>query len=226
MNRYDEDYDELEIPSSNPAIGTNIRQLREEKRLTQKSFSEMIDIPLEELQGIEKGTIIPNEILIKKMLPILRISYYDIMTRDILKERNETTVAMKKSSSRGSYDWYYGSRKKVLLDILYLVGVPLVFVLTFLLLKPYQDYINSQSEEIIFTDASRIIFAYLACSAISGVIFTINMAGKYHYHFQLWHLFWITTLFWLVLIAGAIITVPYYIYTIIMLIVKRGKNHL
>lgn len=73
MNRYDEDYDELEIPSSNPAIGTNIRQLREEKRLTQKSFSEMIDIPLEELQGIEKGTIIPNETLIKKCFPFLEL---------------------------------------------------------------------------------------------------------------------------------------------------------
>ncbi len=226
MNRYDEDYDELEIPSSNPAIGTNIRQLREEKRLTQKSFSEMIDISLEELQEIEKGIIIPNEALVKKMIPILRISYYDMMTRDILKERNETTIAMKKSATRSSYDWYYGSRKKVLLDLLYLIGVPLVFIIAFFLLKPYQDFINSQNEEIIFTDTSRVIFSYLACSAISGVIFTINMAGRYHYQFQLWHLLWITTLFWLVLIVGAIITIPYYIYKIITLIVKRGKNHL
>lgn len=222
MNRYDED-EELEIPTSNPHLATNIKQLRIEKRLTQEDLASQLNVSLDIVKAWEKGEIVPTELEIKNMLGILRIGYYDMMTRDILGERNQTTAQMKKSKERNNYDWFYGSKKKVLLDIIYLIAVPVVFVLAYFILKNIKSYVDM---ERTFSNSTCLLISYVICSLISGVIVSINLAIRYKYTFQIWHLFWITTLCWIVIVIGIVVTIPYYIYIIINLIIKRGKNHL
>ncbi len=222
MNRYDEDDEKLVAPDSNPHLSTNIMQLRKEKRLTQEEFSEKLGVMVEEVKAWEKGEIVPSKKEIEKMITILKISYYDMMTRDILTERNQITIKMKKSKDRSNYDWYYGSKKKIILDLVYLTGIPLVFFLAFVIFKNAGYYVGT---EFVQSNILRFALAYISCSIISGIIVTINIAIKFKYQFQWWHLFWISTLSWIVVLIGIISTIPYYIYTIVNLIMKRGKNH-
>jgi len=226
MNRYDEDYDELEIPEHNEALSTNITQLRIEKRLTTKELAELSLIDESKIIAFEKGQLEPTKEEILKLIAILKISYYDMMTRDIQKERSEITIKMKKSKDRKKYDWFYGSKKKVALDIIYLISVPLVFLLAYFAVGSVRDAYNEFMEEEVISSSSQTLMAYLICSIISGVIITINLAGRFHYQFQLWHLLWISALCWLVIVIGLIGTIPYYIYVIVNLIIKKGKNHL
>lgn len=223
MNRYDDE--ELIAPEQNPAIGTNIKQLRIEKNLSISELSELTGVSEEDILNFEKGTSIPSKNQIESLIGILRISYYDMMTRDILSERNEITLKMKKSKDRSSYNWFYGSKKKIILNILYLIGVPLLFLIASVFLKNVQNFINESFETEVFTDTRRYILAYLCCSIVSGVLITIELAIRFNYQFQVWHIMWITTLCWIVVIIGAIGTIPYYIYIIVELITKKGKNH-
>lgn len=98
MNRYkyEEDFSEEVIPKENLHLGSNIKQLRIEKRLSIVDIANKVEVEEEVVKKWESGEQIPTEEQVKKLLPILKISYYDIMTRDIVAERNATTIQMKK----------------------------------------------------------------------------------------------------------------------------------
>ncbi len=224
MNRY-EDEEELEIPSENPHLSTNIRQLRTERRLSIEEFSDQLNVDVETVKAWEKGTLVPTPAQINSMLPILKIGLYDMMTRDILGERNQTTIQMKKSKDRGNYDWFYGSRKKVIISLVYIIITPLIFFVAFLLNKDAGIF-NEETLEVEPVLWVRILCSYRPCAIISGIIIAINFFMRIHYRFQIWHIFLIEFLFIAIIIVGLIGAIPYYIYTIVMLIMKRGKNHL
>lgn len=224
MNRYDDD-EELVIPSENPHLATNIRQLRTERRLSIEEFSSQLDVDVETAKAWEKGTIVPTQTQINRMLPILKIGLYDMMTRDILGERNQTTIQMKRSKDRGNYDWFYGSRKKVIINLVYIFAMPIIFFVSFLINKDAGIF-NEETMEVEPVLWIRILSSYVPCAIISGIIMAINVFMRINYRFQFWHIFLIEFLFIAIYIGGLIGTIPYYIYTIVMLIMKRGKNHL
>lgn len=221
IDRYDEDED-LIAPETNPHLCTNIRQLRIEKRMSTTEFAKELNVAEDIVKAWEKGEAIPSEDEIKKMVEILRISYYDMMTRDILREREETTEKMKKSKERISYNWYYGSRKKVVLDIIYLVSIPLVFLIAFLLTKNLKYELDGEIIQI--STAARIVIAYCPCAIISGVIFLTNIVLRYQIKFQFWYIFIIQFIIGISIVVSFFITIPYYIYIIYNLIKKRGRN--
>ena len=225
MNRYEEDLYE-DIPEVNPHLSTNIKQLRIEARLKEKDLAEKIGVEEQTIKDWEKGKIIPTTQEIEKMLPILRISLYDIMSRDILSERNNAEKKMLKSKDRSNYNWYYGDRRKVLLDIIYLITFPILFlVFAFPLkeiIKPIYIYTDIYT---LLGDTSSFIMAYVITSLLSGILISIKLVSYYRIQFQWWHIFWISLLFIVVEIIGIIGTVPYYIYILIRLIILKGRNH-
>lgn len=225
--RYEDELDESQIPSVNPKLFSNIKQLRLEKRLTTKELASLIHVDEALVISWEKNQAIPSPKQIKEMITYLKISYADMMTRDILAERLEAERRIKHSKERANYDWYYGSRTRIILYLVYLTCVPSIFLLAALgfgnLINNIFKYSTLYS---IFNDATKYLVSYGICSIISGVIITIRFFTRINYRFQLWHIFWISTLFWLVLVIGVLATIPYYIYIIVILIVKRGRNHL
>lgn len=225
MNRYEEELYE-DIPEVNPYISTNIKQLRLEARLKEKDLALAIGVEEETIKDWEKGKSIPSRIEIEKMLPHLRIGLYDIMTRDILTERNNAEKKMLKSKDRSNYNWYYGDRKKVLLDIIYLIAFPSLFLLCAFPLQGLMSTIYMFTD--IYTllgDVSPYLVAYVITSLISGILISIKLVIYYRFQFQWWHIFWISLLFIIVEIIGIIGTIPYYIYILIRLIVLKGRNH-
>lgn len=225
--RYEEELDESQIPTVNPKLFSNIKQLRIEKRLSTKDLADLMNVDEAKVIAWEKNKAVPDTAQIKQMVNYLKISYVDMMTRDILAERVEAERKIKRSKDRANYNWYYGSRKRIILYLIYLTCVPGIFLITaFLFGNMINDRFQYSFLYATLGEATKYVIAYSACSIISGVIITIRFFSRIHYHFQLWHLFWITTLFWLVFVVGLLATIPYYIYIVVMLIVKRGRNHL
>lgn len=226
MNRYDEIVDDSLVPSANPHLGSNIHILREEGRMSINELAEKVEMEPNYLREIEKGKIVPKTNEIKKLLPYLRISYYDIMTRDIYEERKDADKKLRGSSERRNYNWYYGSKKVVVLSLVYLISVPCLYLFGLFVLYPLVKYIYIDT--IIYKqlgDNFRYIFAYFPCAIISGIIIVIKFLITHNYHFSWWHIFILSLAITITEALGIILTIPYYIYTIVSLIIKKGRNH-
>lgn len=226
MNRYEEFLDELDIPKENPYLGSNIKQLRIEQGLTIKEFSEKVDIDFKKIKEIENNIYIPSFQEVEKMIPVLRISHYDIMTRNIVEERKTSEKKIKHSKDRKNYDWYYGSVKKVVLDMVFIIGIPALFLIGLVIVYPLtkENYVESTLYNYLGENIKYLI-AYLFSSVITGIVITINILKKYNYHFVWWHIFYLSVIITIVEAIGVLLTIPYYIYIIINLIIKKGRNH-
>lgn len=226
MNRYEEFLDELDIPKENPYLGSNIKQLRIEQGLTIKEFSKKVDIDLKKIKEIENNIYIPSFQEVEKMIPVLRISHYDIMTRNIVEERKTSEKKIKHSKDRKNYDWYYGSVKKVVLDMVFIIGIPALFLIGLIIVYPLtkENYVESTLYNYLGENIKYLI-AYLFSSVITGIVITINIFKKYNYHFVWWHIFYLSVIITIVEAIGVLLTIPYYIYIIINLIIKKGRNH-
>lgn len=226
MNRYEEEYLE-DIPEVNPYLGSNIKVLREEARLKEQDLAEALSVSVEEIKSFEKGTKVPTKDQVLKILPLLRIGHYDIMTRNILEERNNALKAMRNSKERNNYNWYFGDRSVVILNILYLILIPLVFLILAFPLRSFVSFINFYiGEYAIISKETPILQAYTVVSFISGVLIVINFLKSINYVFRLWHIIWLSLLLTICVFIGLIGTIPYYIYIVVRLIVLRGRNHL
>ena len=225
MNRY-YDEEEYNIPGSNPCLYSNIKVLREEARLTIEDLAEKMEVSSEVIKLWESNKAVPSYYEIEKLCKYLRISQYDIMTRDILDERNKADKKLRSSSERKNYDWYYGSKKIVTLNLVYLIGMPLlyIFFVFFWHLVPI-DLSLFVSIISIFGNAFNYIIAYVGCALISGWIIAITFMIKIRYRFKFWHLLFISFYVTVVELVGLIGTIPYYIYTLIKLITLKGRNH-
>lgn len=226
MNRYEEFLEELDIPKENPYLGSNIKQLRIEQRLTIKEFSEKVDISLKTIKDIESNIYIPSFQEVEKMIQVLRISHYDIMTRNIVEERKSAENKIRHSKERKNYDWYYGSVKKIVLDIIFIIGVPVLFLIGLFIVYPIikNSYVDSTLYNILGENIKYLI-AYLFSSVITGIVITIKGLIKFNYHFVWWHIFYFSIIMTIVEVIGFLLTIPYYIYIIINLIIKKGRNH-
>lgn len=226
MNRYEDEYLD-EIPLDNPFLGSNIKVLRIEARLKEIDLAKALNVTVEDVKSWEKGLTVPSTDQVIKMLPLLRIGHYDIMTRNIQEERDNADKALRKSKDRKNYNWYYGDKNSVLLDILYLVLVPALFLLFLFPLRSLAKFLIINIGEFVLVGPNApIIQAYVIVAFISGVLMAISILKRVRYQFQVWHLFWLAPAFAVVTLIGVIGTIPYYIYIIIRLIVLRGRNHL
>ena len=226
MNRYEEEYLE-NIPENNPFLGSNIRVLRIEARLKEKDLADSLNVTVDVIKSWEKGLTVPSTEQLLKMLPLLRIGHYDIMTRNIQEERDNAEKAIRKSKDRNNYNWYYGDRSVVALNIIYLILIPLLFILLAYPLSFFTNFIYISFGDIVLIGPDTpLLRAYAVVAFTSGVLIVVKFLKRIRYHFQIWHLFWIAPLLAVVMIIGIIGTVPYYIYIIVRLIVLRGRNHL
>ncbi len=226
MNRYDEIMDDSLIPAANHHLGSNIHVLREEGRMSINELAQKAELNPNYLKEIEKGKVIPNPNEIKKLLPYLRISYYDIMTRDIYEERKNTDKKLRGSKERNNYNWYYGSKKVIVLSLIYLISVPCLYLFGLFVLYPLVK--NIYIDTIIYKqigDNLKYIIAYFPCAIISGIIIVIKFLITHNYHFIWWHIFILSLAITVTEALGIILTIPYYIYTIVNLIIKKGRNH-
>lgn len=226
MNRYEEFLDELDIPENNPYLGSNIKQLRLEQRLSINEFSKKVNIDEKIIEDIEKKIYIPSFQEVEQMLPVLRISHYDIMTRNIVLERMEAEKKIKHSKERKNYDWYYGSTRKIVLDLIFIISVPLLFLFGLFIIYPVIKNVYIESTiYLAIGENIKYLIAYIFSSIITGIIITIKTLKKINYHFVWWHIFYMSVIITLVEAIGILLTIPYYIYTIVILIIKKGRNH-
>ena len=121
-------------------LPSNIKVLREERRLSIEEFAALAGVSVDTVIGWEKGTI---KVYTKDLIvicPILRISEEDIRERDIKQERLEAYDRMKHGSSRKNFDWYYGSKAKVIYYLLPIILIPLAALLGYLVSLQMADY--------------------------------------------------------------------------------------
>lgn len=226
MNRYEEFLEDLDIPNESIYLGSNINILRKEQRISIDDFAGIVNIDKNIIKQIEQGKVIPSFDEVETISKALRISHRDIMVRNIKEERSIADKSMRNSKDRKNYDWYYGSTKRVVLDLIYLICVPILFILGLFVFYPLSK--NAFTDSTLYNligENIKYVIAYIICSIITGVIFTINVLRKYNYHFVWWHIFCFSTVSVLVEAVGVLITVPYYIYKLVNLIIKKGRNH-
>ena len=207
-------------------INTNIKVLREEARLSQAEFAERIGETVETVVSWEKGKSTPSESQIKVMCPILRIHYEDFMERDIMAERRDAGRRMKKGNTRSDYNWYLGDKRVMLLYGTYLILIPLLIAISYLASKmmysAFEDYYVTTS--IITQERIWLMFSLISTGIVSGIYLLIYIIKYRIVQFQLYYIFWLSTLF-VVFAIASIISVPVlYGYSFYKVIIKKGKN--
>ena len=207
-------------------INTNIKVLREEARLSQAEFAERIGETVETVVSWEKGKSTPSESQIKVMCPILRIHYEDFIERDIMAERRDAGRRMKKGNTRSDYNWYLGDKRVMLLYGTYLILIPLLIAFSYLASKmmysAFEDYYVTTS--IITQERIWLMFSLISTGIVSGIYLLIYIIKYRIVQFQLYYIFWLSTLF-VVFAIASIISVPVlYGYSFYKVIIKKGKN--
>ena len=207
-------------------LGSNIKLLREEARLTRAELAEKVGISEQVLTDIEKGLARPSDRLLEKMCVYLRISVEDIKTRDIVAEREEAFKNMKKSKSRGDYNWYLGSKSKLAFYISYLIVIPVTFLLfLFLFLLPTKE-IMAELYEISIEQATALcyLYAYLFAAFPTAVYLIIFIFKNFKIRFSWWMIFLIQFILPIFMIGAVLSVIPGLIYSIYQVFIKKGKN--
>lgn len=213
-------------------ISTNIKVLREEARLTITELSEIVNIDVEKLKSFEKGKINPTEEELILLCKPLRISYEDMIERDILSERNEAGKRMRFGKDRNNYNWYLGDRKKFGIYFGYFIGILVFFItLTVIFKVANVNYltreINELTGELVFKDATiwtSLTMAYLYTVYPAGICIFIWLLTKLHYRFAWWHIFWWSFIIAIIGILGFVGILPSLGYSFYKSVIKKGKN--
>lgn len=208
-------------------INTNIKVLREEARLSVEEFAERMNVSKETVVNWEKGKQDPTNEQIEQMCPILRIHLEDFLERDIQQERNDAGRRMRKSNTRINYNWYLGDKKIMFFYISYLIIIPLVFFIGYLLSKStYSEFVNQITDEEVL---ERIkLYYYLSGLAWVGVVtciyVLIYLFKKRIINFRWWYLTWITGILAVSVFLGSVAAPFLYVYAFYKGIIKKGKN--
>lgn len=163
------------------SIHTNIRVLREEARLSQEEFAEQLNVDVQTVKLWEKGKIDPSDDEITKMCPILRIHKEDFLERDILAERTNANNKMKRGQHRSNYDWYYGNRLNMAFYVSYLILIPIIMIVTFILVGNIFDASLEQEmmEELSsYRMIYQIVYMFLSGGFISSIYVFIYIFKK------------------------------------------------
>ena len=209
-------------------ISTNIKVLRIEARLTYEELSEITNISVESLKLFEKGKLVPSTKEVEILCKPLRISYDDIIERDILSERNDAGRRMRKSSERNNYNWYLGNRNIFGIYLGYmlfiLIGLIGIAILSKVLGIDFITIVDESGILLPTTWMEAIITSFVIMSYPSGIAFIIWLLIKIRYRFVWWHIFFISFVISLIPICGIIIILPSIGYSFYKSVIKRGKN--
>jgi DNA-binding helix-turn-helix protein len=210
------------------SIHTNIRVLREEARLSQEEFAEQLNVDVQTVKLWEKGKIDPSDDEITKMCPILRIHKEDFLERDILAERTNANSKMKRGQHRSNYDWYYGNRLNMAFYVSYLILIPIIMIVTFILVGNIFDASLEQEmmEELSsYRMIYQIVYMFLSGGFISSIYVFIYIFKKGILRFQWWFIFWISFAVSILTIICSILLLGLYGYAFYKGVIKKGKNH-
>ena len=208
-------------------IHSNIKVLRTEARLSQEEFAEKLGLNVETVKLWEKGKLDPTSSQITKMCPILRIHEEDFLERDIEAERNDAGRRMKQKGSRETYNWYYGKKSTMAFYVSYLIILPIVAVLTFImvgnLLNEFLELSNIEDPSS-FVLMYQAIYTFSACGIVSSIYVIIYLFKNRIIRFRYWYIFIIGTLISIMVVVCGLTTIGLYGYAFYKGIIKKGKN--
>lgn len=219
------------MSGNNNKLASNIKVLRQEARLSIEEFAEKAGVSVDTVKAWENGTSKPYTKDLMIICPILRIHEDDILERDIASERMEATKRMKHSNVRSNYNWYYGSRRKIIFYLLPVIIIPVLFLLTYLVVtstSSFEELIafyESQKIEVNFMiKYYYIVYPYIASGICASVFIIIELIKKFGRYFRVWYIYLIISFASVILAILLLMLIPYYIYCLYQLFIKRGKN--
>ena len=206
-------------------INTNIKVLRTEARLSIEEFAEKMEVSIETVKLWEKGKLEPTDSEITKMCPILRIHKEDFLERDILSERNSAGVLMKKGQTRKTYDWYYGNKLVMSFYVSYLILIPVVLLLTYLVTDYiFNDILDGLEMQAVPVEFYQAFYMFIVSGFVSAIYVLIYVFRNGIIKFQYWYLWWITPFMTILTVVSGIATILLYIYAIYKGLILKGKN--
>lgn len=214
-------------------LPSNIKVLREERRLSIEEFAALAGVSVDTVIGWEKGTI---KVYTKDLIvicPILRISEADIRERDIKKERLEAYDRMKHGSSRKNFDWYYGSKAKVIYYLLPIILIPLAALLGYLVSLQMADYYQELNK--LWAEAGNsapnylyeyysIVYPIIAGCGCALIFMIIEVIKRFRQYLRWWYIMLAISFFSVLFVVGCVATIPFYIYCFYQVFVLKGKN--
>lgn len=207
-------------------IHSNIKVLRTEARLSQEEFAEKLGVDVETVKLWEKGKLDPTDREIELMCPILRIHKEDFLERDIEAERNDAGRRMKQKGTRDTYNWYYGKKTTMAFYISYLIILPIVAIMTYIVTGNILEEVFKALE---VEDASnyalmyQIGYTYISCGLVSSIYVTIYLFKNGIIRFRYWYIFIISTLISIMVVVCGIATIGLYPYAFYKGVIKKGK---
>lgn len=211
-------------------IASNIKILRTEARLSVEEFAEKANVSVDTVNKWEDGTLKPFTKDLIVICPILRISLEDIETRDIATERQQALNKLKHTKAKQNYGWYFGDPRIVKLYASVLIILPLVFLITFFVLRQFdiaKNFLIATGIEEITQSLINIYSlegALVATGAINSVYILVWLIKVKNMRFNYWIVFLILSLFSLLIIIGIIAIIPTLIYAFYKAVIKHGKN--
>ncbi len=209
-------------------LASNIRLLRKEAFLTTKQLAEELSVTEALIKDWEKGVSEPNDQQLIRLCKILKMPYEDIRDRDMETERNEALRAMKSSTTRRVYNWYFGEKKWTIFRFSYLaffvIGVALVILLASWFTAK-TDFSGLVGNDLIYARQTTLIVNLIHCASpfcfISGAFMVIWLIIKEQINLRWWYLFLLPLISSMIQLAGTLLTIPFLIYTIICLVRKK-----
>lgn len=214
-------------------LPSNIKVLREERRLSIEEFAALAGVSVDTVIGWEKGTI---KVYTKDLIvicPILRISEEDIRERDIRQERLEAYDRMKHGSSRKNFDWYYGSKAKVIYYLLPIILIPLAALLGYLVSLQMADYYQELNK--LWAEAGNsapnylyeyysIVYPIIAGCGCALIFMIIEVIKRFRQYLKWWYIMLAISFFSVLFVVACVATIPFYIYCFYQVFVLKGKN--
>ncbi len=214
-------------------IPSNIKVLREEARLSVEEFARRANISVDTVIGWEKGTI---KVYTKDLIvicPILKISEEDIRERDIKQERLDAYDRMKHGNARKNFDWYYGSRARVIYYLLPIILIPLAALLGYLASLSMAEYYEElkllwiqegNSAPNYLFEYYYIIYPIVAAYICATVFMIIEVIRRFRQYFRWWYIMIAVSFSSVLMVIAGVATLPFYIYCIYQVFVLKGKN--
>ena len=165
--------------------------------------------------------------------PILRISEEDIRTRDIKSERESAYKRMKQKGSRKSFDWYYGSKAKVIYYLLPIILIPLAALIGYFVSLTMTEYYKELSE--LWFEAGNsapnylfqyynIIYPIIAGCGCALIFMIIEVIRRFRQYLKWWYIMLAISFFSVLFVIACVATIPFYIYCCYQVFVLKGKN--
>ena len=216
-------------------IASNLKLLREEASLTIEELSEKTGINISLIEGFENNKYVPNEYQLEILCKILKMPADEIGERDLVLERKTATTKMRSKANRENFNWYFGDKKRFMFYLGYVMYF--LFGISILILYYLHKFegLTMDSLRIFWMQTSSLSFPgfviqfFISHTRIGLSIFGIGVSifilldyfSRHTFVFQIWYLFWLTTIILLLQLIGIFGSIPYFIYVICRLIKRK-----